>query len=190
MAPKGGRLGRAFERAMQEPCDAPEGGDAHALVLGFPAAADRHLREGDALVAHRPLPARRARRAAGRAAAEERLQGQSPAHRHVGEHRRLPASHCGPLGLERRERRRLIAAPHRRVSLLPGLAARSQQVGVEPTARLKRWFEEALWLQVGVHPVRERRTQVLSAHVNQACSQAGRALHPPTEAGGLLAPVL
>jgi hypothetical protein len=61
----------------------------------------------------------------------------------------------------------------------------------QPAALLKLLFEEAhLLLLVWVQAVLDRLTLVFTVCLKHARCQAGRTIHPPTEAGGFLAPSL
>ena len=56
-AADGGRLGRAFQRAMQDDLHQPDAMQPQPAGLSIQLAADRHLRIGDAVVA--PWPRKR-----------------------------------------------------------------------------------------------------------------------------------
>jgi hypothetical protein len=188
-APKGRRLGRSLHGALPEPRDVPDG--SHTPVLILHAAADRHVWAGAALGAPWAAQTGRAgRRGTGLHPAQERLHGQSTAHRAGGHDRRLPPTPRGPRGRERGPGRRLVLETQRLLPLLPGRTPVGPPVSVQPAALLQVRVEEALLQRVRVPAVRDRLTQVFIVSLKQACCQAGRALQPPPEAGGLLAPFL
>ena len=124
------------------------------------------------------------------AAAEESLAGQINAHRDVVEPLRLHPNQRGPLGCEGGQCRLLVLQAQRLVPLLPGVTPRGQQMIVEPATLLKLLLQETLLLLVRVQSVLERLKHTLIIRLRHAYCQAGRASHPPTEAGGFLAPFL
>ena len=123
----------------------PDVGDAYAPVLGSQTAADRHLGQGDAIIAPRPSQAWIPRfLLACLHPAKERLKGAVKTHNDSLQDLRLHASQRRPTGLECRQCRLLVIEPYRLLMLVPGGAARSQQMVVQPAALLQLSIEEAL----------------------------------------------
>jgi hypothetical protein len=122
---------------MQDYLDLPEIGDAHAPVLNFQSASDRHLREGQAIVAALPAEAWVSRFFTSFAAAKERLKGPINAYRDVLKRLRAHIGQRGALGLERGQAHGLIVVVQRFLALLPRVTSLSQQVIVQPATLLK-----------------------------------------------------
>ena len=113
---------------MQENLHLSDAGDANALLLGSKAATDRHLREGDALVASTPTEAGVPRRLTSFHPAEERLKRQIKAYSDILQYLRMDPSQCWTCGLERGQGRLLVIQTQRLLSLLPHLP------GVQPAS--------------------------------------------------------
>lgn len=99
-AANGSGLGRALQGPLQDHLHLPDVHDAQALGRNVQVAADRHLRDGEALGAPRAANAWRPGRLADGAAAAERLEGQVDAHGDMLQHLRLDAGQRGPFGFE------------------------------------------------------------------------------------------
>ena len=181
------RLERAIHWAMQENLHLSDAGDANALLLGSKAATDRHLREGDALVASTPTEAGVPRRLTSFHPAEERLKRQIKAYSDILQYLRLDPSQCWTCGLERGQGRLLVIQTQRLLSLLPHFPAFSQQVIVQPAALLTLLVKETLLLLGWVQAVLECLTHVEIIRLRHTLCQARWAIHPPLESRGFLA---
>ncbi len=162
-----------------------------AMRMRFSSAArratDRHLREGDALVASTATEAGVPRRLTSFHPAEERLKRQIKAYSDILQYLRMDPSQCWTCGLERGQGRLLVIQTQRLLSLLPHFPAFSQQVIVQPAALLKLLVKETLLLLGWVQAVLECLTHVEIIRLRHTLCQARWAIHPPLESRGFLA---
>src|SRR5258708_27846463 len=157
-AADGGRLGHAFQGAMQDDLYLPDVHHAQVSGIHVQPAADRHLREGDAVIATLPAEAGIAWRLTRSTAAKERLEGEINADSHILQDLRLHPGKRGALSFEGGQGGVLVIEAQRLPPLLPSSATFGQQMVVQPAALLKLLLQETLLLLVRVQPVLERLT--------------------------------
>jgi len=181
------RLGNTFHWAVQNELDKSNIGDTDALVVYMQPTANRHLREGEAIVAARATKAGIARFFACFAPTEVGLEGQINAHRDVLQYLRVNTCQCGSFGLERWQGPLLVVQAYCLLSLLPSHLALGEEMVIQPAALLQLLSEEVLLLLGRIQAVLERLTHSVIVRLRHAYSQVGLIVHPPAKARGFLA---
>src|SRR5487761_2360901 len=184
----GGGFGQAFQRAMHDDLHLPDVGDTQPLCLCIKFAANRNLREGDAVIATLATKARIARRFPCLHAAEDPLEGEVNADGDILQHLRVDSGQCRALCFERGQGCLLIIQTARLVSLFPGIAPFRKQVIVQPTALLQLLVEEALLLRVRIEAILECLTHTDSIRLKRRYCQMSGTLR--LRATGLSSPCL